>query len=279
MKKIFTLIFAIAFCQIMMAQDVFYIISTNVMQAHDDNGNEIYNSRLTPSDTLALFAEKEFVRTHYAEGLRFFAPYYEQFTMRALIAPRDTMVKAYEHSKADIKRQFNEYINKQNGGRPYVLMGFSQGAMLVLDLLKEMSDEDYANCKGVYAIGYRIAEQDTTGTRVRPATDALSGNIVSFNSTMTPETTWDAIAGNAITCINPLNWRTDSIPATMTYEGDTLTVSVHPTLNELIVEGIDVNKYTMPGAEPYYKPGCLHHWDILFYIDEIKKNIRERLTK
>lgn len=257
--------------------DIFYIISTEVMSAHDKDGKEIYNSMLCPQDTLAMYQEKEYVRQHYAGNMRFFAPYYEQFTMNALLIPREEGLKAYAHSKEDMFRKFGEYIATQNNGRPYILMGFSQGAMIALDLLKEMTDEQYANCKGVYMIGYRIAEQDTIGTRVKPATDAISGNAISFNSVTRPETRWELLTDGAITCINPLNWKTDDTPATLTFDGDTATVAVDKTIQQLVVKGLDEKKYTMPGSEPFYKVGCLHHWDLLFYTDAIKKNIIERL--
>lgn len=251
------------------APDVFYIMSTDVLHAYAEDGTEIYNSRLVPEDTLALYAEKEYVRGHYAEGLRFYAPYYEQFTFEAISLPAEEYAMAYAHAREDITERFNEYIASSNEGRDFVLMGFSQGAMLALDLLKEMPSSVYERCRAVYMLGYRLSEEDIAHERVTPATDERSGNVVSFNSVMRSDATWDLVAGGAATCINPLNWRTDGTPAELVYDGDTATVRVDLQTQQLLVSGLDEEKYTFPLTEP----GNLHHWDLLFYSDDIRRNI------
>lgn len=252
--------------------DVFYILSTEVLHSYDEDSTEVFNARLLPEDTLALYAEREFVRAHYATGLRFFAPYYEQFTFAAISLPTDSFAPAYQHAKMDIMRRFNDYMTCDNGGRDFVLVGFSQGAMLALDLLKEMTDEQYAHCRAVYMMGYRLSEQDLAHERVIPATDALSGNVISFNSVMRTDAIWPFVAADAATCINPLNWRTDTTPAMLVYEGDTAWVRVDQQTQQLLVTGLNENKYRFPLTVP----GNLHHWDLLFYSNDLRENISQR---
>lgn len=183
--------------------------------------------------------------------------------------PPDSFAVAYAHAKADITREFLHYIQTANCGRPFVLMGFSQGAMLALDLIKEMPDSVYARCKAVYMMGYRLSAEDLAHERVLPATDSIHGNVISFNSVMRTDATWDFVAKGATTCINPLNWRTDDMPATMVFEGDTALVVVDTLTHQLLVSGLDEEKYIFPLSAP----GNLHHWDLLFYADAIHRNI------
>ncbi len=252
--------------------DIFYICSTEVMHAYDDNGTEIFNSRLVPEDTLALNAELKFVGQNYAQGYRYFAPYYEQFTFSAISLPSDSFALAYNHAKADITRRFTEYMTTQNNGRNYVIVGFSQGAMLALDLLKEMPEEYFSRCRAVYMMGYRISAEDAAHKRITPAKSATKGNVVSFNSVMHPSAIWPFVAKDAATCINPINWRTDAKPATLIFDGDTASVSVDKKTQQLIVSGLDEQKFKFPISET----GNLHHWDLLFYAPQIHENISRR---
>lgn len=249
--------------------DVFYILSTEVLHAYDEDRQEIYNARLTPEDTLSLYAEREYVREHYADGLPFYAPYYEQFTFAAISLSPDSFAIAYEHAKADITRQFRHYVQSENNGRPFVLMGFSQGAMLALDLLKEMPDSVFARCEAVYMMGYRLSAEDLAHERVELATDSVHGNVVSFNTVMRTDATWDFVANGAATCINPLNWCTDATPAILAFEGDTAKVMVDTLTHQLLVTGLDEEKYLFPLSSR----GNLHHWDLLFYAEAIRNNI------
>lgn len=252
--------------------DIFYIISTEVLHAYDNANREIFNSTLCPADTANMYAEKVYVQQNYAGGLRFFAPYYEQFTFQAISEPEDTYRRAYEHAKQDLFRRFRQYIAEQNQGRSFILMGFSQGAMLALDLLKEMPDSLVQRCTAVYMLGYRLSAEDLQHPRVQPAIDSLRGKVISFNSVTRTEAAMELLTKGAATCINPLNWRTDATPATLVFDNDTATVSIDPDSQLLIVQNLDEEKYQFP----LFEKGCLHHWDLLFYADAIRRNIQLR---
>lgn len=271
---LFLMVSCISLCYSQSKQDadLFYIISTEVLHAYDQVGGEIYNSQLCAADTLNMYAEKKFVQDNYAGDLRFFAPYYEQFTFQAINEPADVFAEAYEHAKQDLFRRFQQYIAEDNHGRPFVLMGFSQGAMLALDLLKEMPDELYERCKAVYMLGYRLSADDVQHPRVQPATDATHGNVIAFNSVTRKEAAMPLVSEGSVTCINPLNWHTDATPATLYFDGDTAIVSVDQESQLLLVSNIDEAKYQFP----LFEPGCLHHWDLLFYTQAIRENIKLR---
>lgn len=257
--------------------DVFYIISTEVLAAFDDQGEEMFNSTLIPSDTVYMYQEKEFVKENYASGLRFYAPYYEQFTMNAIKAPKEVYDTAYVHAKNDLQKRFNDYMAHENNHRPYVIVGFSQGGMIAIDLLKEMTEEQYKLCKGAYLLGYRLSEEDLKHPHIVPATSLRKGKVASFNSTMSAESSWDLVSKDAATCVNPLNWKTDETPATLIFEGDTATVQVDKSINQLIVKGLDEDQYVFAPLNDFCVKGNLHHWDLLFYKEAISKRIKTRV--
>jgi hypothetical protein len=58
--------------------------------------------------------------------------------------------------------------------------------MLVLDLLKHMTDEQYNRMVAAYAIGYRITEEDCKNKHICPAKgETETGVTISFNSALT----------------------------------------------------------------------------------------------
>lgn len=257
--------------------DVFYVVSTNVLDAVDEDGTRHYTALLTDEDKRNMGAEFAYMDRVFGDSLNFFAPYYHQYTLAAIDMPSEQIETVYESVRADVFGAFEYYITRLNPDRPFILAGFSQGAMLVRDLLKHMTDDQYSRLAGAYMLGYALSEEDLRHPHIDPADDADGwGEVVSFNSVMSVDAAWDFVSGGAASCINPLNWTTDSTPAELCFKGDTATVHIDPAKNLLIVEGLDVDKYDFPPLSKYCVRGNLHHWDILFYSDALAKNARHR---
>lgn len=257
--------------------DVFYVVSTNVLDAVDEDGTRHYTALLTDEDKRNMGAEFAYMDRVFGDSLNFFAPYYHQYTLAAIDMPSEQIETVYESVRADVFGAFEYYITRLNPDRPFILAGFSQGAMLVRDLLKHMTDDQYSRLAGAYMLGYALSEEDLRHPHIDPADDADGwGEVVSFNSVMSVDAAWDFVSGDAASCINPLNWTTDSTPAELCFKGDTATVHIDPANNLLIVEGLDVDKYDFPPLSKYCVRGNLHHWDILFYSDALAKNARHR---
>ncbi len=68
---------------------------------------------------------------------RVFAPAYRQVTLRALVGGRyaDPAVQAIAY--ADVRAAWRDYLAHDNAGRPFVLIGHSQGAMLLTRLVRD----------------------------------------------------------------------------------------------------------------------------------------------
>jgi hypothetical protein len=263
--------------------DLFYIVSTNVLSAEDENDNVAYQSQLIESDKKAFDAEFRHVEKHFSQSdFNYFAPYYHQFTFEAINLAPEKYHEVYTSVSDEICQAFDYYMEHQNNGRRYALVGFSQGGMLVLDLLKHMTDEQYNRMIAAYAIGYRITEEDCKNNHIRPASDETeTGVTISFNSALSTDGLWPLVAEGAVTCINPVNWKTDSTPATFNYEGEEHTVCIDKQTNMLIVKTNRPDYYHNWTNNPAFQNAkvhldCLHHWDLLFYSDFIHDNILKR---
>ena len=263
--------------------DLFYIVSTNVLSAKDSAGNVVYQSQLAEEDRKAFDAEFRYVEKHFSQSdFNYFAPYYHQFTFEAVNLAPEKYQEVYASVSEDVCNAFDYYMEHKNNGRRFALVGFSQGGMLVLDLLKHMTDEQYNRMVAAYALGYRITEEDCKNNHIRPASDETeTGVTISFNSALSTEGIWPLVAEGAVTCINPVNWKTDATPADFTYENEEHTVSIDKQTNMLIVKTNRPEYYRKWTNNPAFQSAkvhldCLHHWDLLFYSDFMHDNIMKR---
>ena len=260
-----------------MGVDVFYIASTQVLSETDGNGNETYQVFLTPEERDFFTKEYNYAKEMFTDSLNFYAPYYHQYTLESLNLDKASRSEILKKVSDEVNDAFDYYMKHFNGGRPFILAGFSQGGMLVVELLKHMSDKEYSRMVAAYSIGNQIRQEDLSHPHIIPADGPDSwGQTISFNTVTTTESIWDAVAGEAVTCINPVNWRTDDTPATFSYREDSITVHVDQDCHVLIAEGIEDSEYIFEPLSGFCKPGNLHHWDIKFYKDFISRNALHR---
>ena len=260
--------------------DVFYIVSTEILDEKDASGKDAYIGKLTAPERTAICAEMNYARQMFGDSLNFFSPYYKQFTMSALSLPEAKYMKYRAKASRDASKAFRYYLRHLNGGRPFILAGFSQGSMHLVDIVRSMSRRDRQRMVTAYSMGYRLSAQDMKHRGVLPSQSSDDrGTIVSFTSVAARDYVWPAVSGDAATCINPINYCTDATPATFVFEGDTLSVRVDTCMNVLVVNSPNISKYHFPILEPLCKPGNLHHWDLLFYRDAIRRNALDRAQR
>ena len=261
--------------------DVLYLLSTEVLSARDENGDVSWRSQLAAEDKDAMRNELAWVETNiFSDGFNLAAPYYHQFTFDAISKLKGgEFSEVYSSVAKEVCDAFDYYMKNVNNGRRFILAGFSQGAMLCLDLLRHMSDEEYSSMVACYTIGYRLSESDLQHPHIKAAEGASdTGGVISFNSSLTREAIWPLVSEGAVTCINPVNWRTDSTPAEFHFDGTTNIVSVDPATHVLLVQ-TDKPEYFHDFYElaPFFLDAGvsrdnLHHWDLLFYSSQIHDN-------
>lgn len=258
--------------------DVFYILSTTLLSAKDNSGNQSFYSTLSPEDREIMQYEYNYISTEMfdSEHFNFYAPYYRQMTFETYSeTDKAVVLPAMITAVSDICDAFDYYMEHENNGRPFIIAGFSQGGVMTQVLLMHMSDEQYSRMIAAYSMGFQVAEneQKLKHINVAQGEDDL-GVLISYNSVASTDTMWSQIEGNAAACINPLNWKTDDTPATLKYGDDEATVHIDKEKQVLIVEGLDPDKYDGLGY-PVDK-GVYHMWDIRFYVNEIKMNAIHR---
>lgn len=252
--------------------DVFYICSTNVLKAVNEDGTASMRSLLAAEDRAALTLEMAYMDGLYGPQFNYFSPFYHQFTMEALELGADEFSKVLEDVSKEICSAFDYYMEHLNGGRRFIISGFSQGAMLVKELLRHMSEEQYSRLVAAYAIGFEVTEEDLLCPHIRPATSASdTGVTISFNSVADTSGRWRAICSNPAICINPLNWHTDATASTLEYGQESLTVALDTLTNMVLVTGFRNGLPKSPFEEPWPK-GCLHGQEIIIFRDALGSN-------
>lgn len=262
----------------MCGADVFYVLSTNSLSSPDADGQDTYVAALTETELDAMDHECFFVKSFFGDEFRFFSPYYHQTTMSSITLPEEELRPLSEAASQEVCDAFDFYFEHLSEERPFILAGFSQGGQHVLALLKHMSEEQYSRCVAAYVMGYRVSEEDLASPHVRAAAGATDiGVTVSFNSVVATSDIWPYVTDGAATCINPVNWRTDSTPAPWVYKGDDMVVHVDEQAHVLVVDDVDPADYYRPALAPLTEPGNLHIGDLLFYGAALGANASERL--
>ncbi len=264
--------------------DVFYIISTETGDYTLPDGRvchwaDTYNDSLRAP----LYAEMLGVDTLVSGNLNFYSPYYRQCSLQSFESDSLTKERMAVASD-DVRRAFNYYLEHQNGGRPFILAGYSQGGLIMLQLLKEMTEETYGRLIAAYAIGVAIPE---TGPHVVPAKGADdTGVTICYNSVRDKNCAMRGWERSAV-AINPVNWSTDSTRATLITEPspllpveqqkkDTMAIHLDTASGLLFVEGFTAQDYILPliGVEGNY-----HSHEIWLYRDLLRENMALRASR
>ena len=117
--------------------DCFYVYPT----VSNDRG---MNSDMVPGREEKLATETQFAR--FASVCRLFAPVYRQMTLAAIAtySAGGDISDAAKLAYADVKAAWRNYMKTRNGGRPFVLIGHSQGSFMLQQLIAGEIETDRA---------------------------------------------------------------------------------------------------------------------------------------
>lgn len=258
--------------------DVFYLVSTNILRDTIFDGTIRYRASLTDTQKSILGMEISYIENRvFNDSLNFFAPYYHQYTMDALSLTKEEFKDLADQVTKEAYEAFCYYFDHNNGGRPFILAGFSQGAQLVKEIVKMMTPEQKERMAAAYVLGWGLSEEDLKNPSIIPAQNAFDkGVTVSFNTVASLDGLWDAVMNNAAYCINPLNWKLDATPARLQYNGQDVTIHLDTANKVLVAEGFEKEK--LPLAEPW-PADCLHHYEIMFYAPALGRNAKDRVYR
>jgi hypothetical protein len=156
---------------------------------------------------------------------RVFAPRYRQASLLGARNLEGEGAKAFDLAYGDVRRAFDYYLAHYNGGRPFILVGHSQGAFHVARLLSDEIDGKPLASRMVaaYDIGYVLTVGDfgkTYKTLRICDTPSQTGCVISWNSVIPAGATpafrshleqhyvqhYGDDAGKTLLCINPLTF-------------------------------------------------------------------------
>jgi len=205
--------------------DVFYIHPTTYLN------KERWNAPFD-GDEKAMRWTNNFALRYQASAFNLagqvYAPHYRQATFGAFFDDSGQGVQAVLNAHSDVLAAFDNYIATKNDGRPFIIVGHSQGALHALLLLGERIA--LSNLKdrmvAAYIIGWPVSHEGDLA--ILPGIEACQSRtdtacVVSYQSfdkdgdaapllkviASTPGLNGKPRGGTKILCTNPLNWKVD----------------------------------------------------------------------
>ncbi len=153
----------------------------------------------------------------YSQYCRVFAPMYRQLTLSAIGLGHPTTPANNALPLADVRSAFRDYLAHFNHGRPFVLIGHSQGAFVLRSLIKDDVDRQPAVRKRLLSailMGGNVLVKTGSGIggdfQHIPAcrSNTQLGCVVAFSTFDTPVVTGSLFGvsstpGQSVLCTNP----------------------------------------------------------------------------
>ena len=135
--------------------DLFYVLPT-IFSDKNNAYMRWHDNKALQAKALMIAAQHTGIFSGYS---RVFAPYYRQAEFRRALKEIHLPVEKQQFIQIginDIKAAFRYYMKHFNRNRPFILLGFSQGAMALLEVMKTefSSPEVRSKLVAAYLIGY-----------------------------------------------------------------------------------------------------------------------------
>lgn len=280
--------------------DIFYVYPTLGTTFKDSLGLEmIYTDVSKTEERIAAIGNQRFNKEVYAgEDFNFYSPYYRQITMAVYEHfPNNNSINEKSRIPAnDIAEAFQFYLDNINQGRPYMLLGHSQGSSVLLELLKNHpKPDDFDQMIAAYLIGWQITEKELEEycERLKPAQNAEDTGVIIMYNSLTNIDAKSPLIDSSVVCINPLNWKTDDTPASKTshlgivrfnkakdaYDTIPHFTGTYIHNNYLICPDIDPGLVFQESLKDLFPYGNLHFMDSWLYAVNLKLNMLHRTEK
>lgn len=276
------------------AADVFYVYPTVSTISFADNDSSWFADITLPEVREEANGNQRFNKMLYGE-YNFYAPYYRQMIFEAYSQPTPFLDSLAQIAARDVADAFQYYMTHFNHGRPFFLMGHSQGSQILIELLKNgITQEQRELMVGAYCIGYYVTNEDLANypEALQPAADSTeTGKLIVFNS-VTDSTGISLVSRYDVVGVNPTSWTatTDTIPAEFhlgmaKYNAtrDSVLIVPCPTRTYLnnhttVCPDLDPEMVFIPAYEMMFPKGNLHFADSWLFGGNVIQNMRCRLN-
>ena len=272
------------------AVDVFFVGPTTFLGNAAQFNLPLADSEARRSFLGAINMEKGI----YDAKANFYAPYYRQAALNVYRMDAGTAAPFFTLAYQDVKEAFEHYLKHLNPDRPFILAGFSQGADMIVRLMKDKFRDPRLQERLVaaYAVGWRVtAEEIARYPQLRMARGEYDiGVIVSFNTEAPALATSLSVPVKTLG-INPLNWKTTGEYADKSLnQGAVFTGYDGRILKEIprltgayldpvrgTVKVTDVDAAAFPPVLDLFKPGEYHIYDYQFFYRNLQTNVGDRI--
>jgi hypothetical protein len=279
------------------AVDVFYVYPTAYSMPA---GSAAYIADVTDAGMRAG-ARSAYARqaTAFEDVANVFAPYYRQADgAYALSLPPAEHAQVIEGAPlVDITAAFEHFLDHDNAGRPFMIVGHSQGADVSMHLLSSYvaaRPELIARMVAAYVPGYSVTPEWLAANPAlrfgAGATD--TGVILSWNTEApTVEGTNPVLLPGAL-AINPITWTTAPAEATAAQSLGSWLPDASGTFRRVEhyadaridpVRGVVVSTTPQvdvwsPGGAGHFPKGVYHSFDIPFFYFDVQANAQLRVA-
>ena len=274
------------------AADVFYVYPTVSTISYADNDSSWFADISLAEVREEANGNQRFNKMLYGE-YNFYAPYYRQMIFEAYSQPSPVLDSLAQIAAKDVSDAFQYYMTHYNHGRPFFLMGHSQGSQMLIELLKNgMTEEQRKLMVAAYCIGYHVNAEELSAypEALKPATDSMMQGLVVFNS-VTDTTAIGMVSRGDVVGINPTTWTMtlDTIPAEFhlgmakyNEARDSVLIVPCPTRTYLykhntVCPDLDPEMVFIPAYEDKFPKGNLHFADSWLYGGNVVENMQCRL--
>ena len=229
-----------------------------------------------------------------------YIPYYRQLDAEFILSKKPDEYLKYIRGipKADVTAAFDYFIKNYNQGRPFIIAGYSQGAMLIKELLfdyMKSHPEVYERMVAAYVIGFSVTKKELKqNPHLKFAEGADdTGVIISYNTEAPKIDGKNYTVLDGSIAINPINWSRDEKPASASenlgsyiqtvFGYDKLMNIADAKVNlkrgTVICSTVEAEKYSSTGGpfRDYFPLGVYHTYDISFYYYNLIQNAENRI--
>ena len=278
--------------------DVFYVYPTIYVDAIPKN-MDIASKNLR-DNAKGLLKSQGGVYSSYAN---IFAPFYRQQSaatqsMEVNNGGRDGFNDPiFRVAYSDVESAFDYYLRHLNSDRPFILAGHSQGSMVIIELMRRRlgDSELLKRFIAAYAIGYTVKKSDLQQyPQMRLAQGETDTGVIITYNTQGPTAKGSPVLLSDAVAINPLNWRTDAMPASS--EKNIKAIFFNDVTGEIVEQishfcgaCIDINTGALivtdmqqPKNVDLINMGrwpkeVYHRFDYAFFYSNLKANVKKRI--
>lgn len=316
MKKLLLLLLLSILLYSCKETNIDYSDKNNWLQISEDKNNEVDVFYLYPTVWYGEGTNKDFVcpidfkpmrenatnalisqSTIFEEVGNIYAPFYRQADALYILDTNNNIKNKEKYfndiPKKDALAAFDYFIKNYNNNKPFILIGHSQGAMMIKEILIDYfkTNENLMNrLVAAYIIGYSVTTNDLEkNPHLKFARSEYdTGVIISYNTESSIFNGYNPTLLEGAIAINPITWTLEEDEATKEkslgscfFAGTNYNIvknfasaKVDKKRGVIKCDSINADDFYIDGM---FEKGNYHVYDIALYYNDLKENARKRV--